>query len=149
LFRVHSRSARARCRGLAASRGLRNTDLPQAAYFVQAHPGDTHDLDEVVADALVRHGLNATTAEPATYDYRVTYIDRWYWDMRMYLIDFRIDVRDAETNVLVATARSFQTSLAALGRRREDIIEDAVRVLLEGRQVATPRPRRRRRGLPY
>jgi hypothetical protein len=52
--------------------------------------------------------------------------------MRMYLIDFRVDVRDPESDLLLATARSFQTSLAAMGHRHEEFVEEALTILLDG-----------------
>ncbi len=124
----------------------REASRGEAVFFVEHQPADTRNLHEVVAQLLVQRGLEAVTTEPAEYDYRVTYVDRWYWDMRMYLIDFRIDIRDADSGVLLATARSYQTSLAALGQRREHIIEKAIIVLLEGPgAIPTPQPRRGRR----
>ena len=104
-----------------------------AVFFVRSHPADTRRLDQIIAKRMIARGINATTTTPESgYDYLVTYIDRWYWDMRMYLIDIRIDVRDGKSNVLVATGRSFQTSLSAMGQTHTDIIDEVVRVIVEG-----------------
>jgi hypothetical protein len=124
--------------------GLRMPAAPsEAVFFVRNHGADERQLDSAIADALQRHGLNATAEETETYDYLVTYIDRWQWDMRNYLIDLRIDVRDAKSNVLVGTARSYQTSLSAMGETHEEIIEEVVRVLLQGPPVASQSDPRR------
>lgn len=115
--------------------GMRLADAhPRTAvFFVRRHTADTRNLDKIIAERLSARGINATTTAPdAGYDFLVTYIDRWYWDMRMYLIDMRIDVRDGNSNVLVATGRSFQTSLSAMGQTATDIIDKAVRVIIEG-----------------
>jgi len=106
----------------------------EAIFYVEKQPADTHGLNEAIARILSARGLTAVTSAPETYDYRITYIDRWYWDMRMYMIDFRIDVRDPDTNLLLATARSYQTSLAAMGKGRETIIRNTVTILFEGPQ---------------
>ena len=74
--------------------------------------------------------VERTRSEPA--DFVVTYIDRWFWDMRTYLIDFRIDVRDAESGRLLATARSYQSSLAAMGHTYQDVIRRTVEALVKG-----------------
>jgi hypothetical protein len=115
--------------------GIRLTDVhPQTAvFFVRRHAEDTRNLDQIIAARMIARGISATTTAPdAGYDYLVTYIDRWHWDMRMYLIDMRIDVRDGRSNVLVATGRSFQTSLSAMGQTHTDIIDKVVRVIIEG-----------------
>lgn len=111
----------------------------EPVFFVRRHANDSHRLDELIASSFRRRGLVAVTEEPERYDYVVTYVDRWYWDMRMYLIDFRVDVRDPENDLLLATARSFQTSLAAMGHRHEEFVEKALVILLDGRE-ALPTP---------
>jgi len=103
-----------------------------AVFFVEKLAADQRGLDGIIVDELRRAGLDAVTNEPQHYDYLVTYEDHWYWDMRNYLIDMRIDVRDARTNVLVATGRSFQTSLSAMGETPESIIHKVVDVLIHG-----------------
>ena len=104
----------------------------EGRYFVRRHAEDGRDLATVIAKSMQEYGFDATATEPAEYEYLVTYIDRWYWDMRMYLIDLRIDVRDLSNQLLVATARSFQTSLAAMGQTHASVIDQVVRILAEG-----------------
>jgi hypothetical protein len=48
------------------------------------------------------------------------------------MVDFRVDVHDANTGVLLGTGRSFQTSLDAMGHTYQNIVENALRVALEG-----------------
>jgi hypothetical protein len=87
-------------------------------------------LDTTLIEILRARGLDAVSSPVEAPDYVISYIDRWSWDMRMYLIDFRVDVRDYGTNVLVATARSVQDSLGALGRTHRSVIESVVEILL-------------------
>jgi hypothetical protein len=118
-----------------------------AVFYVEHQPQDERGLDQVVAMALRKHGLNAVTDVAQTADFKVTYIDRWQWDMRMYLIDLRIDVREADTGVLIATGRSYQTSLSAMGRDHNDIVRATVDVVVKGVTRAPPVKRTdRRRG---
>jgi len=99
--------------------------------FVVLHQQkDSRHLDAVVAELMRARGLDAVASSEEGPDYVVTYIDRWYWDMRTYLIDFRVDVREYGTNVLVATARSIQDSLGAMGRTHRSVIESVVDTLL-------------------
>lgn len=107
---------------------------PGATFAVRHQPQDQRGLDALIAQTLRARGLQIVP-EDAHPDYVVSYVDRWQWDMRMYLIDLRIDVRDADTNVLVATGRSYQTSLAAMGETHRSVVERTVDVLLRGRNT--------------
>ncbi|MEE2664225.1 MAG: hypothetical protein VX681_08910 [Myxococcota bacterium] len=125
--------------GCAGTSSLDGFPLPPrsretgAVFFVEHQPNDTRSFDQLIAEAMNRAGLRAQHGtRPAGVDYTVRYIDRWYWDMRTYLVDLRIDVADAGTNELIATARSYQTSLAALGQTHRSVIDTCVRVLTEG-----------------
>lgn len=104
---------------------------PGVTFAVRHQPQDKRRLDQIIADTLRARGLKVVP-ENANPEYIVSYIDRWQWDMRNYLIDLRIDVRDSQTNVLVATARSYQTSLSAMGETHRSIVERTVDVLLSG-----------------
>jgi len=86
----------------------------------------------MIAASLRREGLNVASDPKEPSEFTVTYVDKWYWDLRMYLIDLRIDVRNTKTGALVATARSYQTSLAAMGKTREEIIDNVVEIVVNG-----------------
>ena len=53
--------------------------------------------------------------------------------MRTYLIFFRADIRDADTDVLLASAQSYQASLEAMGQTYQDIVSDVVREVVTGK----------------
>lgn len=115
-------------------------DARGATFVVQHQPADGRGLDETIVSALRAHGLEALSGRyaDAESEFVVTYIDRWYWDMRTYLIDLRIDVREADTGKLVATARSYQSSLAAMGNRYREIVRKVVDVLALGLEAVAP-----------
>lgn len=104
--------------------------------YVLREPQDSHGLDQVIVRELREHGFEATSGSeaerPAGSRAVVRYEDRWQWDMRMYLIFFRADLRDVETEVLLATAQSYQPSLEAMGQSYKDIVADVVRELVSG-----------------
>lgn len=60
------------------------------------------------------------------YKYVVNYTDRWMWDMRMYLYDLRIDLRDARDQSILGYGQSMQSSLKAMGKSHEDVINLAL-----------------------
>jgi hypothetical protein len=85
-------------------------------YFVERHGQDERHLDATIAGELAKRGVVATSGtsaeRPPDFDVLVTYEDRWQWDMSMYLLNMRIDLRDPKTNALLTTGTSMQTSLA-------------------------------------
>ncbi|MEQ8694744.1 MAG: hypothetical protein RIC85_05460, partial [Gammaproteobacteria bacterium] len=100
-----------------------------STYYVERQPKDQRNLNEDIADELNKRGLNATAGEPGSKpsntDFTVSYIDKWYWDMRMYLIELRIEVRNRNTEV-VSYGVSKQSSLAAMGKSHIDVINRAL-----------------------
>ncbi len=135
------------CAGCLSQSSLDGFPLPEdarrdgAVFYVEHQPKDERHLDRRVATALQSRGLNAVADKSDSADFTVTYVDRWYWDMRTYLIDFRLDVRDAKTGVLVATGRSYQSSLSAMGKTHEEIIGNVVDIIVDG--VSKPTPKKR------
>jgi len=125
---------------VAACASTSGTPLPganrdaSATYYVENHGEDERHLEDLIAEVLRARGLDAmggSAAErPPSATYLVRYIDRWYWDMRMYLIDFTIEVRDPQTNKMLGFGQSYQDSLAAMGMTYRDVIERAVDELL-------------------
>jgi len=90
---------------------LRDSSL---RYFVENHGNDKRGLDRLIAQQIHSHGIETKSgfsdARPEEFDVLVIYEDRWQWDMSNYLIFLRIDFRDPETNVLLATGSSYQSS---------------------------------------
>jgi hypothetical protein len=102
-------------------------------YFVERHEKDERKLDATIAGELAKRGVTATSGtsaeRPAELDVLVTYEDRWQWDMSMYLLSMRIDLRDPKTNALLATGNSMQTSLAR--KPAEEVIASIVAAFFE------------------
>ena len=84
--------------------------------YVVCNPQENADICALIAAFLEGHGIRASRGDadaiPPTAVAVVTYEDRWMWDGLLYLLTLRVDLRDPKTNVLLATARSFRTSLA-------------------------------------
>jgi hypothetical protein len=74
---------------------------------------DKHALDTLIADKVRSMGLTAATgdAPAANADAVITYIDKWMWDITMYMIELTIQVRDPKTDYTLAVGNSFHTSL--------------------------------------
>jgi hypothetical protein len=100
------------------------------SYFVERHDKDDRDLASTIAKVMQARGLQATAGtaaqRPAEATYLVTYVDKWMWDMRMYLYDLRIDLRDARDRSILGYGQSMQSSLKAMGKSHEDVINLAL-----------------------
>jgi hypothetical protein len=109
---------------------LAKEQVDAGSYFVQRHDNDEHDLATVIARAMQARGLAATAGganeRPADVAYIVTYEDEWMWDMRTYLYDLRIDLRDAHDQSILGFGQSMQSSLKAMGQTHEDVVNHAL-----------------------
>ncbi|MGR9074358.1 MAG: hypothetical protein ACU833_14960 [Gammaproteobacteria bacterium] len=106
-------------------------------YYVQRQPNDGRNLHRLIAEALGERGFNTLAGEaedrPPDIDYTVIYVDRWRWDMRMYLLDLRIEIHEADTGKIIGYGQSYQPSLSAMGMSFRDVIDRALNALLQGR----------------
>lgn len=95
------------------------------SFYVAKQPADTHGVDQIIRDNLTKRGLSArsdaTTSPPP--DILITYVDKWMWDMTMYMLELTITVRNPQTNFPMATGNSFHTSFT---RKTPDEMVDEV-----------------------
>ena len=92
------------------------TDLSKLqSFYVVHHDGDDRGVNAAIRDELSKRGLAATTGSdaerPQRVDVLVTYVDRWFWDITMYLLTLNIQFRHPENNTLLAAGQSHRTSL--------------------------------------
>ena len=84
--------------------------------FVTCQPKDGAGICDYIARDLRERGWQVTTSaeplKPREADVLVDYEDRWSWDVSVYLLTLRIDLRAPQTNLLLATSRVYRTSLA-------------------------------------
>lgn len=84
-------------------------------FYVVKLPKDERGIDQLIKDYLVKKGYAVTTGPELTPPYQadgvVTYIDKWFWDITMYMIELTINVRQSSNNFPVAVGNSFHTSL--------------------------------------
>ena len=113
----------------AAARG------PSAAFFVANHGSDSRGLERIIAEEIRVRGFQVTSGasakHPASANFIVTYVDRWGWDMRTYLLEIKIEVRDTKTDLIVGSSRLYQDSLAAMGKSYEEIVREATKLIFD------------------
>ncbi len=95
------------------------TDLKaMKSFYVVKQPTDERNVDQLIKDYLVKKGYTATTgpelAPPYKADAVVTYIDKWFWDITMYMLELTINIRNPANNFPVAVGNSYHTSLTRL-----------------------------------
>jgi hypothetical protein len=85
---------------------------------------DERRIDKLIADRLNRMGFVATAGDDRAKDADavVTYVDRWMWDITMYMLDLTITVRDPKTDFPMATGNSRHTSLTR--KSPEEMVEE-------------------------
>ena len=92
------------------------TDLTRfKKIYVESRLADNHRIDAQIAAALNALGREATfgvaTMRPDGIDAIISYTDRWEWDFKNYMIEIKIDLRDARNDKPLATGTYFQASL--------------------------------------
>ena len=79
-------------------------------------PEDGRNVNQLIADQLTKMGYSATTGDAKPKDAKdvdavVTYLDKWMWDLTMYMIELTIVIRDPANDFPLATGNSLHTSL--------------------------------------
>jgi hypothetical protein len=70
-----------------------------------------------IADKLRSKGVTVTIGDnvpPSGVDGVVTYVEKWMWDITMYMLELTVTIRDPKTDFPMASGNSFHTSLARL-----------------------------------
>lgn len=104
-------------------------DMSQVnSYYVVKADTDKHDLNEIIVRQLTDRGFSASTgsgtAMPESAGTKVTYIDRWMWDITMYLLELTISISDAQTDYTLASGNSYHTSLTR--KSAEEMVEEVL-----------------------
>jgi hypothetical protein len=109
-------------------------DLSQTdVFYVERFEPDNRGIEKIIADNLSVRGFEATFGEeglaPDNTTVLVTYVDKWMWDITMYLIELTITFRDPETRAAVGSGNSYHTSLTRL--TPEQMVDEVVGNILE------------------
>jgi len=121
------------------------TDLSTIKSFYVVHqPKDTHQLQNLIRDRLAAAGYQANagpeserSAHPV--DAVVTYVDRWMWDMTLYLLELTITLRNPNNDFPLAVGNSYHTSLTRLSP--EEMVNEVItNILNAGKQTAKAGP---------
>lgn len=101
-------------------------------FYVQKFASDERGLEKIIATKLKSLGYKATSGaapQPSIgVDSIVTYNDRWFWDITMYMLEINLQFHDPENNYIFASGNSYRTSLVR--KPPEYMIEQVLRDML-------------------
>ena len=106
--------ALAGCMNSAARTEVASADLSKIkVLYVQHFAPDSRGIDKLIAAELRQMGYRATSgaAPPDNVDAVVTYVDKWRWDMSMYMLGLAIKIREPDTEFPIAEGNSVHASL--------------------------------------
>jgi len=83
---------------------------------VKKTEGEDGTIQKLIAGDLRKRGYDVPEEgkAPEKVDAVVTYVDKWMWDMTMYLLELTVVVRDPKSDFPLASGNSFHTSLTRL-----------------------------------
>ena len=107
-------------------------------FYVERFQPDNRELHKLIADNISVRGYEVTYGEegqaPDDATMIVTYVDKWMWDMTMYLIELTITFRDPETGAALGSGNSYHTSLTRLSPEEmvDEVLNNIVAADAEG-----------------
>lgn len=78
--------------------------------------GEDGTIHQLVAANLRARGIRVVEdgKAPERVDAVVTYVDKWTWDITMYLLELTVTIREPQTDYPLATGHSLHTSFTRL-----------------------------------
>lgn len=96
--------------------------------YVVKQPKDNHGIDQLIKTKLESKGYVVSTgperSTPYNADAAVTYIDKWMWDITVYMLELTVVVRDPRSNFPLATGHSLHTSLTR--KSPEEMVDEVI-----------------------
>jgi hypothetical protein len=109
-------------------------------FYVVHQPRDTHNLHYLIRDRIVKEGFTAVAGpESERSSHRVhsviTYVDRWVWDITLYLLELTVTLRDADNNFPLAVGNSYHTSLTR--KSSEEMVDEVMMNIFKAAKQTT------------
>lgn len=97
-------------------------------YYVVRLDADENSVNQLIADRLNATGKTASTgpadATPEGVDVVVTYVDKWMWDITMYMLELTVVMREPGSDFPIAKGYSMHTSLTR--KSPEEMVEEVL-----------------------
>lgn len=105
----------------------------QDVFYVERFAPDKRELNKIIADNISARGYKATFGPageaPDDATIVVTYVDKWMWDITMYMIELTVTFRDPATGAAIGSGNSYHTSLTRLSP--EEMIDEVLGNIFE------------------
>jgi hypothetical protein len=95
---------------------------------------DGRGIDRLISDNLRARGYKVSQGvePPGPVDATVTYMDKWMWDITMYMLELSISFREPRTDFPLATGHSLHTSLTR--KTPAEMVDEVItNILKEGK----------------
>lgn len=95
---------------------------------------DERNIQVLIADKLRAQGFRVTVdPEPNPQaDAVVTYVDRWMWDITMYMLELTVAIRDPKSDFPLASGNSFHTSLSR--KSPKEMVDEVIDNIMKQRK---------------
>jgi hypothetical protein len=97
-------------------------------YYIVQLPLHDSGVDKLIKNYLDKKGFNTTIGPEMPLPYKadavVTYVDRWMWDITMYMLELTISLRNPTSNFPMAIGNSFHTSLTR--KSPEEMVDEVL-----------------------
>ncbi|NMG54019.1 hypothetical protein [Aromatoleum aromaticum] len=120
--------------GCAINRATAHTDPATdlstlKTMHVKKFADDNANTDALIADRLRSKGISVTTdadTRPGKVDATVTYVEKWMWDITMYMLELTVVIREPESDFPLASGNSYHTSLTrkSPGEMANEVIDN-------------------------
>ena len=132
------------CINRATATLMPGADLSRVKSFYVVHqPRDKQGLHQMISDNLSLKGYHSVAGPempPSSYktDAYITYVDKWMWDITLYLLELTVTLREPVHNQPLAFGNSYHTSLTRLSP--QEMIEEVLsNILALTKAPATPK----------
>ncbi len=97
--------------------------------------GEDGSTQKLIAERFRAAGFSVTAdPEPAAApDAFVTYVDKWMWDITMYMLELTITLREPKTDFPLASGNSLHTSLTR--KSPKEMVDEVVGNILAKRKA--------------
>ena len=100
---------------------------------IEKQPRDNRGIDLLLKKNLEQRGYTVTTDASSRpngpADAALTYVDRWMWDITMYMLELTVNLREPDTGSSIATGNSYHTSLTR--KSPEEMVDEVVGNILD------------------
>lgn len=99
----------------------------KAVYVVQSLTDD-REVGKLIKDNMEKRGFAATIGPELPLPYKadavVTYVDKWVWDITMYMLELTISIRNPTSNFPMANGNSLHASLTR--KAPEEMVDEVL-----------------------